>query len=40
MKDKIKEISNKELIQLYRLILEHIEVLKNEEEKVKEEDAK
>ena len=38
MEEKIKEISNKELIQLLRLILEHKEYLENELSKMKDED--
>ena len=34
MVEKIKEISNQELISLYRLLLEHKEFLENEKSKV------
>ena len=37
MEEKIKNISNQELISLYRLLLEHIEFLENEDKKIGEE---
>ncbi len=40
MEKELKEITNKELIQLYRLILEHQEFLNNEKRKVEEADTK
>lgn len=40
MKDKIKELSNKELIDLYRLLLEHLNYLNQEKEKLAKEDEK
>ena len=40
MEEKIKEITNQELIQLYRLVDEHLEYLENEKEKVAEADNK
>lgn len=40
MEEKIKEISNQELIQIYRLIIEHIEYLENEKKKIEEDDKK
>ena len=40
MEKELKEITNKELIQLYRLILEHQEFLNNEKKKVEEADNK
>ena len=30
MEEKLKEVSNQELMQIYRLILEHMEYLENE----------
>lgn len=38
MKEKIKELSNEELLRVYRLILEHLEYLKNEKNKLEEEE--
>ena len=40
MEEKIKEISNQELLQIYRLILEHLEYLETEKNKVEEVDNK
>ena len=37
MKDKIIKLTNKELIALYRLLLEHKEYLENEKKKLEEE---
>lgn len=34
MEEKLKEVSNQDLLQLYRLILEHLEYLQKEKEKV------
>ena len=39
MEKELKEVTNKELIQLYRLILEHQEFLNNEKKKVEEAEA-
>lgn len=36
MENKIKELSNKELIELYRILLEHKKYLENEKNKVEE----
>jgi len=36
MNEKIVNVSNQELIQLYRLILEHKEFLENEKKKLEE----
>lgn len=38
MEEKIKEISNQELIQIYRMIIEHLEYLKKEKNKIEEDD--
>ncbi len=40
MEEKIKEATNQELIQLYRLVNEHLDYLENEKEKVSEADNK
>ena len=40
MEQKLKEVSNQELIQLYRLIMEHLEYLENEKQKVEEDEKK
>ena len=40
MEEKLKEVSNQELMQIYRLILEHMEYLENEKAKVEEEEKK
>ena len=40
MEEKLKEISNQELIQVYRLIMDHLEYLANEKQKVEEDDKK
>lgn len=37
MEEKIKTISNQELITLYRTLLEHVEFLNNEKNKLEEE---
>lgn len=38
MEEKIKEISNQELIQIYRMIIEHLEYLEKEKNKIEEDD--
>ena len=38
MEEKLKDISNQELIQLYNLIAGHLESLENEKNKVEEEE--
>ena len=40
MEEKLKEINNQDLLQIYRLILEHLEFLDNEKKKIEEEDNK
>lgn len=40
MEEKLKKVSNDELLQLYRVILEHIEYLEVEKKKVEEVDTK
>ena len=40
MEEKLKEVSNQELIQIYRLILDHLEYLENEKQKLEEDDKK
>ncbi len=40
MEGKLKEVSNQELLQLYNLVLSHLEYLEKEKEKVLEEDKK
>lgn len=40
MEEKLKEVTNQDLIQLYRLIKDHLEYLKNEKQKVEEDDKK
>ena len=40
MEEKLKQISNQELIQLYRLIMGHLEYLENEKQKVEEDEKK
>ena len=39
MEKELKGLTNKELIQLYRLILEHQEFLNNEKKKIEEAEA-
>ncbi len=39
MGEKIKEITNDELLSLYRLIIEHQEYLETEKKKLEEEDS-
>ncbi len=38
MEEKIKELTNQELVQIYRMIVEHLEYLENEKRKVLEEE--
>ena len=38
MEEKLKEVNNQELMQIYRLILEHLEYLEKEKEKVEEDE--
>lgn len=38
MEEKIKDISNQELIQIYRMIIEHLEYLEKEKNKIEEDD--
>ena len=40
MEEELKKLDNSELISVYRLILEHMEYLKNESEKVDKEEEK
>ncbi len=40
MEEKIKKLSNQELIQLYRMVMDHLEYLENEKRKVMEDDKK
>ena len=40
MEEKLKKVSNDDLLQLYRVILEHIEYLEVEKKKVEEVDTK
>ena len=40
MEEKIKEVSNQELIQIYHLIADHLEYLAKEKQKVEEDDKK
>lgn len=40
MEEKLKEVTNQDLIQLYRLIKDHLEYLENEKQKVEEADKK
>ena len=40
MEEKIKEINNQELLQVYNLILTHLEYLEKEKNKVLEDDKK
>ena len=40
MDEEMKKLSNKELIQIYRLIMEHLEYLETEKKKLEEEDSK
>ena len=38
MKENIKELSNDELVSVYNLVLEHLEFLENEKNKLLEEE--
>ena len=38
MEEKIKELTNQELVQIYRMIMDHLEYLENEKRKVLEEE--
>lgn len=38
MKENIKELSNDELVSVYHLVLEHLEFLENEKNKLLEEE--
>lgn len=38
MKEKIKELSNDELLQVYKMIVEHLEYLDVEKKKIEEEE--
>ena len=38
MKEEIKEVSNQELLYIYRLLLEHQEYLATEKDKLKEDE--
>lgn len=40
MEEELEKLDNSELISVYRLILEHMEYLKNESEKVDKEEEK
>ena len=40
MEEELKKLDNSELISVYRWILEHMEYLKNESEKVDKEEEK
>ena len=40
MEEKLKNVSNDDLLQVYRVILEHMEYLEVEKKKVEEADAK
>ena len=40
MEEKIKEVSNQDLLQIYRMILDHLEYLQQEKKKVEEEEQK
>lgn len=40
MEEKLKNLSNQELVQLYRMIVEHLEYLENEKNKVTEDEKK
>jgi len=40
MEEKIKEVSNQDLIQIYRMIKDHLEYLENEKNKVEEDEKK
>ena len=34
--EEVKELTNEELVQVYRLVLEHLEYLENEKKKMEE----
>ena len=36
MKEKIKELSNEELLKVYRMLLEHLDYLKSEKDKMED----
>ena len=38
MKENVKELSNDELVSVYHLVLEHLEFLENEKNKLMEEE--
>ena len=40
MEEQLKGISNKELIQIYRLILDHLDFLESEKKKTEDVDSK
>lgn len=40
MEEKIKELTNQELMQVYNMIMDHLEYLENEKKKVTEEEEK
>lgn len=40
MEEKIKELDNKDLMMIYKIILEHLEYLENEKAKVEEGESK
>lgn len=40
MEEKIKELTNQELMQVYNMIMDHLEYLENEKKKVMEEEEK
>ena len=40
MEEKIKELSNQELLQIYRMIMDHLDYLQQEKKKVEEEEQK
>ncbi len=40
MEEKLKEVTDQELIQIYRLIQEHLEYLENEKTKIEGEEEK
>ena len=40
MEEKIKDVNNQELLQIYRLIIEHLDYLETEKKKVEEVDNK
>lgn len=40
MEEKIKELNNQELLQVYRMIMDHLDYLQQEKKKVEEEEQK